>query len=172
MQAGSARPVGDSSTKLVLDIAPGCQVPRGRADPWIAATHPVGAWAALCGPVRANQGHPVRRGVADCVRMKLWVGSTACAIQARPMLGWCGRSGCVPRSRHGSWSCAGSTGLRRPCREAIDVLAEQRPALGRPLVDRLKGSLCHNVKGLRRGHRSADDLRVRSDARGDLPGGR
>lgn len=30
--------------------------------------------------------------------------------------------------------------------EGTDVLAEQGPTLGRPLVDRLKGSTYHNLK--------------------------
>lgn len=33
--------------------------------------------------------------------------------------------------------------------EAIDLLASEGPALGRPLVDRLKGSTYHNMKELR-----------------------
>ncbi|WP_327032905.1 type II toxin-antitoxin system RelE/ParE family toxin [Micromonospora ureilytica] len=33
--------------------------------------------------------------------------------------------------------------------EAIDLLAEHGPALGRPLVDRLKGSIFHHMKELR-----------------------
>jgi hypothetical protein len=37
--------------------------------------------------------------------------------------------------------------------EAIDVFAEQGPALGRPLVDRLKGSLYHNYGGTAAGLR-------------------
>jgi hypothetical protein len=32
---------------------------------------------------------------------------------------------------------------------AIDVLAERGPALGRPLIDRIKGSVLHNLKELR-----------------------
>lgn len=32
---------------------------------------------------------------------------------------------------------------------AIDVLSERGPALGRPLVDRIKGSSLHNLKELR-----------------------
>jgi hypothetical protein len=34
---------------------------------------------------------------------------------------------------------------------AIDMLAETGPALGRPLVDRVKGSRHHNMKELRPG---------------------
>ncbi|WP_391530937.1 hypothetical protein [Candidatus Frankia nodulisporulans] len=33
--------------------------------------------------------------------------------------------------------------------EAIDVLTESGPGLGRPLVDRLKGSTYHHMKELR-----------------------
>jgi hypothetical protein len=35
--------------------------------------------------------------------------------------------------------------------EAVDLLSERGPALGRPLVDRLKGSIYHNMKELRPG---------------------
>lgn len=44
--------------------------------------------------------------------------------------------------------------------EAIDVLAEQGPALGRPLVDRLKGSLYHNMKELRPGSTGVTEVRM------------
>jgi hypothetical protein len=44
--------------------------------------------------------------------------------------------------------------------EAIDVLTEQGPALGRPLVDRLKGSLYHNMKELRPGSAGATEVRM------------
>jgi hypothetical protein len=43
---------------------------------------------------------------------------------------------------------------------AIDVLSEQGPALGRPLVDRLKGSLYHNMKELRPGSAGATEVRM------------
>lgn len=42
---------------------------------------------------------------------------------------------------------------------AIDVLAESGPTLGRPLVDRIKGSSLHNLKELRPG--SSGDSQVR-----------
>jgi len=42
---------------------------------------------------------------------------------------------------------------------AIEVLAETGPTLGRPLVDRIKGSNLHNLKELRPG--SAGDFEVR-----------
>lgn len=44
--------------------------------------------------------------------------------------------------------------------EAIDVLAEQGPALGRPLVDRLKGSMYHNMKELRPGSAGSTEVRM------------
>ncbi|MEV0561581.1 type II toxin-antitoxin system RelE/ParE family toxin [Dactylosporangium sp. NPDC050588] len=44
--------------------------------------------------------------------------------------------------------------------EAIDVLAEQGPALGRPLVDRLKGSLYQNMKELRPGSAGRSEVRM------------
>jgi hypothetical protein len=44
--------------------------------------------------------------------------------------------------------------------EAIDVLAEQGPALGRPLVDRLKGSMYHHMKELRPGSAGTSEVRM------------
>lgn len=44
--------------------------------------------------------------------------------------------------------------------EAIDILAEQGPALGRPLVDRLKGSTYHNMKELRPGSAGSTEVRM------------
>jgi hypothetical protein len=44
--------------------------------------------------------------------------------------------------------------------EAIDVLAEQGPALGRPLVDRLRGSIYHNMKELRPGSTGTTEVRM------------
>ncbi len=43
---------------------------------------------------------------------------------------------------------------------AIDVLAENGPRLGRPLVDRLKGSKYHNMKELRPGSSGGSEVRV------------
>lgn len=43
---------------------------------------------------------------------------------------------------------------------AIDLLAEQGPALGRPLVDRLKGSAFHNMKELRPGSSGSSEVRM------------
>jgi hypothetical protein len=44
--------------------------------------------------------------------------------------------------------------------EAIDLLAEQGPGLGRPLVDRLKGSTFHNMKELRPGSSGSSEVRM------------
>jgi len=44
--------------------------------------------------------------------------------------------------------------------EAVDLLAEHGPALGRPLVDRLKGSLFHNMKELRPGSTGGSEIRM------------
>jgi hypothetical protein len=44
--------------------------------------------------------------------------------------------------------------------EAIDLLAEQGPALGRPLVDRLHGSRFHNMKELRPGSAGSTEVRL------------
>lgn len=44
--------------------------------------------------------------------------------------------------------------------EAIDLLAEHGPSLGRPLVDRLKGSRYHNMKELRPGSAGASEIRL------------
>ncbi|MEU8409049.1 type II toxin-antitoxin system RelE/ParE family toxin [Micromonospora sp. NPDC048842] len=44
--------------------------------------------------------------------------------------------------------------------EAIDLLAEHGPALGRPLVDRLKGSIFHHMKELRPGSTGSTEIRM------------
>jgi len=44
--------------------------------------------------------------------------------------------------------------------EAIDLLAEHGPALGRPLVDRLKSSAFHNMKELRPGSAGPSEVRM------------
>ena len=44
--------------------------------------------------------------------------------------------------------------------EAIDVLAEHGPALGRRLVDRLKGSMFHHMKELRPGSSGSSEVRM------------
>jgi hypothetical protein len=44
--------------------------------------------------------------------------------------------------------------------EAIEVLAENGPGLGRPLVDRLKGSVYHHMKELRPGSAGPTEIRM------------
>jgi hypothetical protein len=44
--------------------------------------------------------------------------------------------------------------------EAIDLLAEQGPGLGRPMVDRLKGSTFHHMKELRPGSTGSSEIRM------------
>jgi hypothetical protein len=43
---------------------------------------------------------------------------------------------------------------------AVEALAEAGPNLGRPLVDRIKGSSLHNLKELRPGSSASSELRV------------
>ena len=43
---------------------------------------------------------------------------------------------------------------------AIEALADVGPNLGRPLVDRIKGSAIHNLKELRPGSAGATEVRV------------
>nr|WP_231400082.1 type II toxin-antitoxin system RelE/ParE family toxin [Longispora fulva] len=44
--------------------------------------------------------------------------------------------------------------------DAIDKLAEDGPTIGRPLVDRLKGSKYHNMKELRPGSSGSTEIRI------------
>ena len=44
--------------------------------------------------------------------------------------------------------------------EAIDLLAEQGPALGRPLVDRIQASKFHQMKELRPGSSGSTEVRL------------
>jgi hypothetical protein len=44
--------------------------------------------------------------------------------------------------------------------DAVDRLAEVGPTLGRPLVDRIKGSRHHNMKELRPGSTGASEIRI------------
>jgi hypothetical protein len=44
--------------------------------------------------------------------------------------------------------------------QAITALLDEGPALGRPLVDRLKGSHLHNLKELRPGSGGASEVRI------------
>jgi hypothetical protein len=43
---------------------------------------------------------------------------------------------------------------------AIDLLAEEGPTLGRPLVDRIQGSCRHNLKELRPGSARRSEIRI------------
>lgn len=43
---------------------------------------------------------------------------------------------------------------------AVDMLAEYGPTLGRPLVDRIKGSMIHNLKELRPGSTGTSEVRI------------
>jgi hypothetical protein len=44
--------------------------------------------------------------------------------------------------------------------EAIDLLSEQGPALGRPVVDRIQASRFHNMKELRPGSSGTTEIRM------------
>lgn len=44
--------------------------------------------------------------------------------------------------------------------QAIDLLAERGPTLGRPLVDRVKGSEHHNMKELRPASAGSSEVRI------------
>jgi hypothetical protein len=44
--------------------------------------------------------------------------------------------------------------------QAITALIEEGPSLGRPLVDRIKGSRVHNLKELRPGSAGATEIRI------------
>jgi hypothetical protein len=44
--------------------------------------------------------------------------------------------------------------------QALTALLEEGPSLGRPLVDRLKGSSLHNLKELRPGSSGASEVRI------------
>ncbi|OXM70550.1 type II toxin-antitoxin system RelE/ParE family toxin [Amycolatopsis vastitatis] len=44
--------------------------------------------------------------------------------------------------------------------EAIDMLAREGPRLGRPLVDRVKGSSLHNLKELRPASAGSSEIRI------------
>ncbi|MFE6923203.1 type II toxin-antitoxin system RelE/ParE family toxin [Nocardia sp. NPDC057663] len=60
--------------------------------------------------------------------------------------------------------------------QAITALLDEGPALGRPLVDRIKGSSVHNLKELRPGSAGATEIRilfrVRSGTKRGPAGGR
>jgi hypothetical protein len=44
--------------------------------------------------------------------------------------------------------------------QAVDALAAEGPALGRPLVDRIQGSRLHNLKELRPGSTGSSEVRL------------
>ncbi len=44
--------------------------------------------------------------------------------------------------------------------QAVAALREEGPSLGRPLVDRLKGSTIHHLKELRPGSRGRSEIRI------------
>ena len=52
-----------------------------------------------------------------------------------------------------------ASGARRAT-EAIDLLAREGPRLGRPLVDRVKGSSLHNLKELRPASAGTSEIRI------------
>jgi hypothetical protein len=45
-------------------------------------------------------------------------------------------------------------------RDAVEVLAERGPLLGRPLADRIAGSRLHNLKELRPGSAGRTEIRI------------
>jgi hypothetical protein len=45
-------------------------------------------------------------------------------------------------------------------RDAVELLAERGPALGRPAVDRISGSQLHNLKELRPGSAGRTEIRI------------
>ncbi len=51
-------------------------------------------------------------------------------------------------------------GTAKQVEVAIDTLADEGPTLGRPLVDRLKGSEQHHLKELRPGSCGTSELRI------------
>jgi hypothetical protein len=71
---------------------------------------------------------------------------------------------------HGGGCCTAAKYSNRSDRTSPDkivtscltsyVLVEQGPALGRPLVDRLKGSTYHNMKELRPGSAGSTEVRM------------
>jgi hypothetical protein len=51
-------------------------------------------------------------------------------------------------------------GSAKQVAEAVGALREEGPTLGRPLVDRLKGSNLHHLKELRPGSRGRSEIRI------------
>lgn len=48
----------------------------------------------------------------------------------------------------------------RQVSDALDLLAIEGPALGRPIVDRIRGSRLHHLKELRPGSAGASEIRI------------
>ncbi len=59
-----------------------------------------------------------------------------------------------------SWLLALDDGSYDLVAAAIDKLAEDGPALGRPLVDKIAGSRIHNLKELRPGSAGSSEIRI------------
>ncbi len=58
------------------------------------------------------------------------------------------------------WISSLDAGSHRLVVQAIDILADRGPGLGRPLVDRVEYSSVHNLKELRPGSSGHSELRV------------
>ncbi|MDA8319781.1 MAG: type II toxin-antitoxin system RelE/ParE family toxin [Actinomycetota bacterium] len=58
------------------------------------------------------------------------------------------------------WISSLDAGSHRLVVQAIDILADRGPGLGRPLVDRVEYSPVHNLKELRPGSSGHSELRV------------
>lgn len=79
----------------------------------------------------------------------------------------CGGTGCRGRFTSPTRSTNGSTAWQQLTKAAtgrssiaIEALVEAGPNLGRPLVDRIRGSTVHNLKELRPGSAGATEVRV------------
>lgn len=55
---------------------------------------------------------------------------------------------------------AGDPVTRRLVAEGIDLLLDEGPLLGRPMVDRITGSRLHNLKELRPGSSGESEVRI------------
>lgn len=59
-----------------------------------------------------------------------------------------------------TWLESVDVGTRALVAAALDVLSDEGPSLGRPLVDRVKGSRLHNMKELRPGSSGRSEIRM------------
>lgn len=59
-----------------------------------------------------------------------------------------------------SWIHGLAAGSKAQVVDAIDRLAQGGPGMGRPLVDRLEGSVVHNLKELRPGSAGRSEIRI------------